>query len=101
MIEIKRGLELPITGNPTQELAEGPEIRQVALVGYDYPGLKPTMEVREGDLVKAGQLVFSDRLSAPPFTASALLASSSITKDLPPLPPYFCIALGDWLAIRN
>ena len=61
MIKIKRGLELPITGNPTQELAEGPEIRQVALVGYDYPGLKPTMEVREGDLVKAGQLVFSDK----------------------------------------
>ena len=73
MIKIKRGLELPITGNPTQELAEGPEIRQVALVGYDYPGLKPTMEVREGDLVKAGQLVFSDKKTkGVRFTAPGL-----------------------------
>lgn len=61
MIKTKRGLDLPITGSPKQELENGPEIRQVALVGYDYPGLKPTMEVREGDSVKAGQLIFTDK----------------------------------------
>ncbi len=61
MIKTKRGLDLPITGAPIQELAAGPEIRRVALVGYDYPGLKPTMEVGEGDRVQAGQLVFTDK----------------------------------------
>ena len=61
MIKTKRGLDLPITGAPVQELAAGPEIRRVALVGYDYPGLKPTMEVGEGDRVQAGQLVFTDK----------------------------------------
>lgn len=61
MIKTKRGLDLPISGSPKQEIENGPEIKQVALVGYDYPGLKPTMEVAEGDHVKAGQLVFTDK----------------------------------------
>jgi Na+-transporting NADH:ubiquinone oxidoreductase subunit A len=61
MIKTKRGLDLPISGSPNQTIDNGPAIRQVALVGYDYPGLKPTMEVREGDKVKAGQLVFTDK----------------------------------------
>ncbi len=61
MIKTKRGLDLPIIGSPKQSIEHGPEVRQVALVGYDYPGLKPTMEVREGDAVKAGQLVFTDK----------------------------------------
>ena len=63
MIKTKRGLDLPITGNPRQELENGPEIGHVALVGYDYPGLKPTMKGEEGDRVKAGQLVFTDKKS--------------------------------------
>jgi Na+-transporting NADH:ubiquinone oxidoreductase subunit A len=61
MIKTRRGLDLPISGGPTQIIDQGPEIRQVALVAYDYPGLKPTMEVKEGDSVKAGQLVFTDK----------------------------------------
>lgn len=61
MIKTKRGLDLPIVGSPEQSIQNGPEVRHVALVGYDYPGLKPTMEVQEGDKVKAGQLVFTDK----------------------------------------
>ena len=61
MIKTKRGLDLPISGSPKQAIDNGPDIKQVALVGFDYPGLKPTMEVREGDQVKAGQLVFTDK----------------------------------------
>ena len=72
MIKTKRGLDLPITGSPEQALKNGPQISQVALVGYDYPGLKPTMEVREGDRVKAGQLVFTDKKTdGIKFTAPA------------------------------
>ncbi len=61
MIKTKRGLDLPISGGPEQKIENGPDIRQVALVGYDYPGMKPTMEVKEGDRVKAGQRVFTDK----------------------------------------
>ena len=59
MITIKKGLNLPISGAPRQEISEGRSVRSVALVGYDYHGMKPTMLVREGDSVKKGQAVFS------------------------------------------
>ncbi len=63
MIKTKRGLDLPITGSPNQVIEDGKDVKHVAIVGYDYPGLKPTMEVREGDVVKAGQLIFTDKKS--------------------------------------
>lgn len=61
MITIKKGLDLPISGAPRQEISEGRPVSTVALIGYDYHGMKPTMLVREGDLVKKGQPVFSDK----------------------------------------
>ncbi len=61
MITIKKGLDLPITGAPRQEISEGRAVNTVALIGYDYHGMKPTMLVREGDTVKKGQPVFSDK----------------------------------------
>ena len=72
MIKTKRGLDLPINGSPKQVIEDGPSIRQVALVGDDYPGMKPTMEVKEGDRVKAGQLIFTDKKTpGVKFTAPA------------------------------
>lgn len=61
MITIKKGLDLPISGVPRQEISTGQPVRTVALVGYDYHGMKPTMLVREGDRVKLGQPVFTDK----------------------------------------
>ncbi|MFY0663319.1 MAG: Na(+)-translocating NADH-quinone reductase subunit A [Natronospirillum sp.] len=61
MITIKKGLDLPITGDPAQTLEQGKLVKTVALVGYDYPGMKPTMLVKEGDVVKLGQPVFTDK----------------------------------------
>ena len=61
MIKVRRGLDLPIAGTPEQVVYEGPAISQVALIGSDYNGMKPTMAVREGDLVKLGQLLFTDK----------------------------------------
>lgn len=54
MIKITRGLDLPITGAPEQRIEDGPRVRTVALVGFDYHGMKPTMEVKEGDRVRTG-----------------------------------------------
>ena len=61
MIRTKRGLDLPISGTPEQTIDQGPQVNSVALVGYDYPGLKPTMEVSVGDRVRTGQLLFTDK----------------------------------------
>jgi len=61
MIKIRRGLDLPITGSPRQSIEDGPTIRSVAVVGYDYHGMKPTMAVQVGDKVKKGQLLFTDK----------------------------------------
>lgn len=61
MIKIRRGLDLPITGAPKQSIEDGPTIRSVALVGFDYHGMKPTMEIKVGDKVKLGQLLFTDK----------------------------------------
>ena len=61
MIKIKRGLDLPITGSPEQRIEDARPARSVALIGFDYHGMKPTMEVQVGDRVKAGQILFSDK----------------------------------------
>ena len=61
MIKLKRGLDLPISGQPSQAISEGPAIRSVALVAADYPGMQPTMKVAEGDRVVLGQPLFTDK----------------------------------------
>ncbi len=58
---IKKGLDLPITGGPEQKITDGNSIKSVALLGGDYVGLKPKMMVAEGDTVKLGQVLFSDK----------------------------------------
>lgn len=60
-IKIKRGLDLPISGAPEQKIYDQPDVRQVALLGVDYLGMKPTMHVAIGDEVKLGQLVCVDK----------------------------------------
>ena len=61
MVKIKRGLDLPITGSPSQQISAMPSIRSVAILGADYPSLMPTMKVAEGDRVIKGQPLFADK----------------------------------------
>lgn len=61
MIKIKRGLNIPITGEPENTIKETIKTKEVAVLGSDYPGLKPKMLVKEGDVVKAGQPLFEDK----------------------------------------
>jgi Na+-transporting NADH:ubiquinone oxidoreductase subunit A len=58
---IKKGLDLPITGDPKQVIENGNKVKSVAILGMDYVGMKPTMMVSEGDAVKLGQILFSDK----------------------------------------
>ena len=72
MIEVKKGLDLPITGAPEQRIDNAQPVRHVAILGTDYVGMKPTMEVQEGDKVKLGQLLFTDKkIDGVRFTAPA------------------------------
>jgi Na+-transporting NADH:ubiquinone oxidoreductase subunit A len=61
MIKIKKGLDLPIEGSPEQKIHEGPKVSEVALIGDDLVGMKPTMQVNVGDKVKKGQLLYTDK----------------------------------------
>jgi Na+-transporting NADH:ubiquinone oxidoreductase subunit A len=61
MIKVRRGLDLPISGAPKQEIHDGPKTSQIAIIGSDYHGMKPTMEVKVGDSVSKGQLLFTDK----------------------------------------
>lgn len=58
---ISKGLDIPISGAPEQKVRKGQTVRQVALIGDDYIGMKPTMQVKVGDRVKTGQLLFVDK----------------------------------------
>ena len=61
MIRIKKGLNIPINGSPTEEIVDSIRSRSVAVLGNDYVGMKPTMLVEEGDRVKLGQALFEDK----------------------------------------
>lgn len=61
MISIKKGLDIPISGAPEQQISAAPEVTRVAVVGPDYVGMKPTMAVAEGDTVELGSPLFEDK----------------------------------------
>ncbi len=58
---LKRGLDLAVAGAPEQRIEHGPRIRHVAVLGPDYPGMKPTLLVAESDRVRKGQPLFEDK----------------------------------------
>lgn len=79
MITIKKGLDLPISGAPEQVIQDGPTITEVAILGEEYVGMRPSMAVKAGDIVKKGQILFSDKKNpGVKFTAPA----SGVVKDI-------------------
>ena len=67
---IKKGLDLPVAGAPDQVIHDGPPIIAVGVLGNEYIDLRPTMAVQEGDQVKLGQTLFTDkRLPKVRFTS--------------------------------
>jgi len=61
MIKIKKGLDLPIKGAPEQQIGSAVTVSKVAILGEEYVGMRPTMHVQVGDVVKKGQLLFEDK----------------------------------------
>lgn len=64
MIKISKGLHLPVAGEPKQVIENGSKVTSVAVLGNDFPGMKPTMAVVEGDAVRKGQVLFTDKKNA-------------------------------------
>lgn len=72
MITIKQGLDLPINGKPEQVIRNGNAVTEVAVLGEEFVGMRPSMKVREGDIVKKGQVLFEDKKNpGVVFTAPA------------------------------
>ncbi len=61
MMQIKKGLDLPISGAPEMQVEDGLPVSHVALVGSDYQEMKPTLLVAEGEQVILGQTLFADK----------------------------------------
>jgi len=61
LIDVKRGLDVPIGGRPEQRICPGPDPARVALLGLDYTDLRPSVRVQPGQRVAAGETLFVDR----------------------------------------
>ncbi|MEJ2172036.1 MAG: Na(+)-translocating NADH-quinone reductase subunit A [Woeseiaceae bacterium] len=60
-ITIKKGLDIPIQGDPEPVIGSASNVSTVAVMGTDVIGLRPSMAVREGDSVRLGQRLFTDK----------------------------------------
>ncbi|KFZ37433.1 Na(+)-translocating NADH-quinone reductase subunit A [Shewanella mangrovi] len=81
VITVKKGLDVPISGAPRQIIEPAATTSQVALLGSDYVGLKPTMLVEVGDRVKKGQALFEDKSNpGVRFTAPAAGVVSAVNR---------------------
>lgn len=62
-IDLKKGLDIPISGAAAQKTAKVTAPGTVAVKPTDFRGLKPRLLVREGDKVLAGSPVLADKES--------------------------------------
>lgn len=82
-IKIKKGLDLPISGKPQQQVEAARAVRHVGVLGVDHIDLKPTMLVAEGDSVKLGQALFEHKkLPGVRYTAPAAGKVVAINRGL-------------------
>lgn len=61
VIKIRRGLNIPLVGQPEKVLVRSEMAETYALKPTDFPGLTPRLSVKVGDMVKAGSPLFHDK----------------------------------------
>ena len=61
MITKRRGLKIPLSFTVNQAISVANPVSRVALLGADYPGMKPSMIVKVGDSVQIGEKLFEDK----------------------------------------
>jgi Na+-transporting NADH:ubiquinone oxidoreductase subunit A len=57
----RRGLDLPIAGDPEPRIEPARAVTRVALLAADYVGLRPAVRVQPGDRVLRGQALAEDK----------------------------------------
>ena len=60
-LQSKKAWIFPIAGKPAQVIHSGNAVNQVAILGEEYVGMRPSMKVREGDVVKKAKCFFEDK----------------------------------------
>ena len=60
-IKIKKGLDIPINGRPEPLITNRKDVGTVAVLGPDTVGLRPRIDVSEGEQVKLGSTLFIDK----------------------------------------
>ena len=60
-IKIKKGVHLPIEGSPVAGQADKKLTRECAILGTDYHGIRPAVNVKVGDKVRRGSPLFTDK----------------------------------------
>ena len=70
MIKTSKGLNLPISGTPDPIISDTPNVTSVSLLANDFVGMKPTMMVKVGDIVKRGTKIFEDKKNPGIFFTS-------------------------------
>lgn len=61
-VKLKKGFDLRLKGAAEKKLSAGIESDLYAVKPTDFPGLTPKMEVKQGDKVQAGSILFIDKL---------------------------------------
>ncbi len=61
LYKIKKGLDLTLEGKAQENLVEATMSGEYAVMPTDFQGIVPRAMVKEGDSVKAGQVLFSDK----------------------------------------
>lgn len=77
----RKGLDLPLAGEPALQIDEARRSRRVALLAADALGIKPGLAVQVGDRVLRGQKLYEDkRFPGVSFTAPAAGTVSAIRR---------------------
>ncbi len=81
---IRNGRDLALPGSPQQAVTPGRPVASVAILGRDYPGVRPEFRVAKGDWVRTGQVLFVDRARPEiAFTAPATGTIAAIEHGQP------------------
>ena len=60
-IRIRKGFDLPISGEPNSRVAVATQPERVAALPERIPFIKPRLQVKEGDSVEIGSILFEDK----------------------------------------